>query len=151
MRIAFALLLFLLRLPLYRSVPVSQARRVFGVAVCLLALFAASGGHWTVLQTIAWSRMLVEYSRDATLAEAARDTFSGKRPCALCKKIREGRQQEENRTPLLKWERLPEFVPGWQRATVPIPPASTRHLAGYVPHLSADFFIAPPKPVPRCA
>lgn len=129
----------------------SLARRVISVVVCMLALFAASGGHWTVLQTIAWTRMLVEYSRDASLVEAARETFSGERPCAMCKKIREGRQQEENRSPLPQWERLPEFMPDWERVTAPLPPASTRHLTAFVPNLFADFNATPPKPVPRIA
>lgn len=129
----------------------SQARRVISVAVCLLALFAASGGHWTVLQTIAWTRMLIEYSRDATLVEAARETFSGERPCAMCKKIREGRQHEENRSPLPQWERLPEFTPGWESVSAPLPPASTRHLTAFVPNLFTDFTATPPKPVPRIA
>lgn len=33
--------------------------------------------------------MIVSYSQEGSLGEAVSDTFSGKKPCALCKKIQQ--------------------------------------------------------------
>ena len=60
-----------------------------------MALLAATGGHWMVLQSVAWSAMLVQYSRNANLVSAVEQTFDGKHPCPLCKKIAQGRHDEK--------------------------------------------------------
>ena len=60
-----------------------------------LAMFSVAGGHWAVLQTVAWARMLGDFSRGASIEVAIRKTFSGKYPCGLCRKVEEGRQKEE--------------------------------------------------------
>jgi hypothetical protein len=51
----------------------------------MLAMFV--GGHWGMLQVVAWTGMLIDYSRDATFAEAWDKTFSGEHPCAICKTV----------------------------------------------------------------
>ncbi|MCC6234859.1 MAG: hypothetical protein IT580_19610, partial [Verrucomicrobiales bacterium] len=53
--------------------------------VLALALVLATGLHWAVLQGVAWTGMLVTYSRDASLAEAVSRTLDGEHPCALCR------------------------------------------------------------------
>jgi hypothetical protein len=58
-----------------------------GQVLMLLVLFAASGGHWMALQSVAWTRMLMTYSRDGHLVAAVTKTFDGRHPCALCKQI----------------------------------------------------------------
>ena len=63
--------------------------------VLIVALFAATGGHWMVLQSVAWSAMLVQYSRSTDLVSAVEQTFDGKHPCPLCKKIARGRHDEK--------------------------------------------------------
>jgi hypothetical protein len=40
--------------------------------------------------------MLVTYSQDGGLVQAARDTFSGEKPCGLCSKIAAVRDTEKN-------------------------------------------------------
>ena len=60
----------------------------------LLALFAASSGHWMVLQSVAWTRMLVTYSHGGDFAGAVVKTFDGQHPCALCKKIERARSDD---------------------------------------------------------
>jgi hypothetical protein len=47
--------------------------------------------------------MLVSYSQQATLAEAAKKTFDGEHPCSLCKVVDESKKQEQKK-PLLKAE-----------------------------------------------
>ena len=59
------------------------------VAVCL-----SLGAHWAVLQTVAWTGMIVSYSRDASFTEALSKTFDGQHPCCMCKMIQKGRAEE---------------------------------------------------------
>ncbi len=53
--------------------------------------------HWTLLQTVAWTGMVISYSHRAPLREALSKTFDGKHPCALCKAIQKGRAEEQKR------------------------------------------------------
>jgi len=42
-------------------------------------LFAMLGGHWLVLQSVAWTRMLADFSRQDSLPAAISKTFDGGR------------------------------------------------------------------------
>jgi hypothetical protein len=53
------------------------------------------GAHWALLQTVAWTGMVVSYSRDGFFAEAVSQTFDGKHPCRLCEVIQQGREEEK--------------------------------------------------------
>lgn len=127
----------------------NRCLRVSGLAACLLAVLLTNGGHWAVLQSVAWARMIVEYSRDYSLAEAIEMTFDGEHPCQMCHKIREGRQQEEQKPPLLKWEKQPEFLLEARRITVPLPPSAGDDAVPVVLQLASSFAPTPPKPPPR--
>jgi hypothetical protein len=59
------------------------------------ALFLAIGGHWALLQTVAWASMIVDYSRTEAITVAVEKTFDGQHPCAICKQIQKGRQSEK--------------------------------------------------------
>lgn len=61
------------------------------VAMLVLSL----GLHWALLQTVAWTGMLITYARDGSLQEAVAKTFDGRHPCALCKVVKEGREEEQ--------------------------------------------------------
>src|SRR5229473_1519861 len=65
-----------------------------GHALTVFAVMAAIGAHWVVLQSVAWTTMLAENLRTASVSEAVGRTFDGKHPCALCKQIANGRQGE---------------------------------------------------------
>lgn len=74
------------------------ARLVVVAAICL-----SLGMHWALLQGIAWTGMLISYARDGAVMEAVQKTFDGQHGCALCKKVKEGRdssgkqsQQQQN-------------------------------------------------------
>ncbi len=58
-------------------------------------LVLSLGLHWAVLQTIAWTGMIVKYSRDASFTEAVSKTFDGEHPCKLCLAIEKGRADEK--------------------------------------------------------
>jgi hypothetical protein len=68
----------------------------------LLVLFAASGGHWMALQSLAWTRMLVSYSRQGDLVSAVTKTFDGKHPCSLCKQVERAKSQEPQPTRVME-------------------------------------------------
>ncbi|MBA3698635.1 MAG: hypothetical protein H0W78_07265 [Planctomycetes bacterium] len=55
-----------------------------------LLLVLLIGGHWGMLQVVAWTGMLIDYSRDNTFAEAVEMTFGGEYRCAICKQVDAG-------------------------------------------------------------
>jgi hypothetical protein len=82
--------------------------RVIGLLLMCMAMFSVAGGHWAVLQAIAWAQMLQDYSRNGPITEAIAKTFSGRSPCSMCTKISE-EQQREGRTPaVVKFDKKAE-------------------------------------------
>lgn len=73
--------------------------RLLRFLVALLGCLHLCGGHWGVLQGVAWSRMLVDYSAEHGLLEGARQTFDGEHPCCMCESIAKGKKQESERKP----------------------------------------------------
>lgn len=67
-----------------------------GSVLVLAALLQICGGHWLVLQTVAWGEMIVDYTRDASLLDAVGKTFDGEHPCALCQTIDQGKKSERH-------------------------------------------------------
>jgi hypothetical protein len=63
---------------------------VRGVGIALI--LSLTGGCWLILQTVAWTKMMVDYSRSASLKTAVVQTFDGKHPCEMCKKIQEAKR-----------------------------------------------------------
>lgn len=64
-------------------------------------LMVSMGGHFALLQTIAWGNMLVSYSNEATFSEAVAKTFDGDHPCELCHVVKKSKDEEKQK-PLLK-------------------------------------------------
>jgi hypothetical protein len=120
--------------------------------VVVLVLVISMGSHWAVLQTMAWASMLISYSRNTPFAEAVVKTFDGKHPCRMCLQIREGRQREErqqNNTPLIKIEKMPDLILVARQAMSPLALAEAGDAVPTVPHLHVDFIESPPAPPPR--
>jgi hypothetical protein len=61
----------------------------------LIAFVFSTGGHWYVLQGVAWTKMVGEFSEHAPLVRAIKMAVSGQYPCKMCKVIAEKKQQEE--------------------------------------------------------
>jgi len=76
--------------------------RATGYPLLFLAMFSIAGGHWAVLQSVAWTGMLIEYSQSSSLRAAVIKTFGGKAPCQMCRTIEEGRQKETKLPATLK-------------------------------------------------
>ncbi len=54
----------------------------------------ALGGHWAILQSVAWVTMVAGYSQTDPLREALVKTFDGKHPCPICKLVAKGKKSE---------------------------------------------------------
>ena len=67
-----------------------------GHVLLILALLAATGGHWAVLQTVAWTNMLATNLRTDSLEVALTKTFDGQHPCKLCKVVADGKKSEKS-------------------------------------------------------
>ena len=115
-----------------------------GKILLVAALICAIGGRWIMLQSVAWAGMLADNARNCAISDAIVKTFDGKHPCALCKRIEQGRQSEKQadlQTGLKKLEFAREvtvffigapvdfYLQGEQRATAvllaetpPVPP-----------------------------
>jgi hypothetical protein len=76
--------------------------RIAGSLLAALALFVVAGGHWVVLQSVAWAGMLMSYSRTAPMSVAVAETFDGAHPCPLCKAVTAGRKSERRAPPMVK-------------------------------------------------
>lgn len=89
-----------------------QSRRVlkqFGHCLLIIALLGATGGHWAVLQTVAWGDMLAKNLQTESVGEAITKTFDGAHPCNLCKQISVGKASEKKSEVPFQIKKL-EFV-----------------------------------------
>jgi len=112
----------------------------------ILAMCAALGAHWTVLQSIAWTTMLADNLGSCSFGEAVHKTFDGDHPCCLCKAIAAGKKSEEKKEFTSHPQRL-EYPPLKQGLAV-IAPADF----GLVPLAHAfgrSLTQKPPTPPPR--
>jgi hypothetical protein len=90
----------------------AYARRVFvrlGHLLLALALLGATGGHWAVLQTVAWATMLADNLQTESVATAITKTFDGENPCRMCHQISEGKKTEKQSEVPLQIKKL-EFI-----------------------------------------
>jgi len=76
----------------------------------VLLLIVSVGGHWAVLQGVAWATMLTRFSQTMSLAQAAGFTFDGRHPCALCKAVRQGQEAERKEPKLKPLEKLTLYL-----------------------------------------
>ena len=120
--------------------------RKLGHVFLVLALLSVIGGHWAVLQTVAWTNMLAENLRTTSVTMAVEKTFDGKHPCCLCKAITQGKKSEKKAEFPLQLKKM-EFI-SERFNFVFCPPQDFR----LVPELSVsvyDFASRPPVPPPR--
>ncbi len=84
--------------------------RALGLPFICLAMFSIAGGHWAVLQGIAWVQMVHQYSQYVSVAEAVEKTFSGEAPCSMCKKIAAAKHKEEKAPATVKLDKKAEIL-----------------------------------------
>jgi hypothetical protein len=76
----------------------------------IVALLATTGAHWAVLQSVAWTTMLADNLRAASLTQAVERTFDGRHPCPLCNAIAAGKKSEKKTEFPLQTQKF-EFPP----------------------------------------
>ena len=112
----------------------------------VLALACSIGLHWALLQSFAWTTMLVDNLATTSFSTALQRTFDGKHPCALCKAVAEGKKSEKKADTLLQLKKFEGM--GASVAFALSPPASFPRIAA--PNASLESFShAPPTPPPR--
>src|SRR6478672_6809547 len=60
----------------------------------LVLLLIALGLSPVLMQTVAWARMLMDYSRSSTFTVAVAMTFDGDHPCDLCQKVQKAQKED---------------------------------------------------------
>jgi len=66
------------------------AQRGVVLLVCL-----SLGMHWALLQSIAWTGMLISFAYEGAMIEAVEKTFDGQHGCPLCAKVKAGRDANQ--------------------------------------------------------
>jgi hypothetical protein len=125
-----------------------MARRLFQLAVVATLVFVI-GVHWILLQSVAWTGMIIVYAQTAPLREAIIKTFDGQHPCQLCKTVQEGREAEQNQPPQRKLSVKVDFFCNYDPVIVEMPPAFESPVTEL--RQSAARTEAPPGPPPRTA
>jgi hypothetical protein len=111
-----------------------------------LALLGATGGHWALLQTVAWATMLADNLQTESVATAITKTFDGENPCRMCTQISEGKKAEKQSEVPLQIKKL-EFITERPALVLAAPtrftltPEQSDFLSGQLPR--------PPVPPPR--
>ena len=117
-----------------------------GKILVVIALVAALGAHWALLQTVAWTTMLANNLQCGSFCDAVAKTFDGKHPCCLCRAIEAGEKSEKKNefiTQSLKFEfPLAEAIP------IPIAPANFK-LLPQLNSFAESFLLKPPTSPPR--
>ena len=112
----------------------------------ICALCCAIGLQWIALQSIAWTAMIVDYSKRGSLCEAIARTFDGAHPCFLCHIVDKGKTTEKKSDLQLLTPKIDMICT--KRAITLI-----RAIA-YVDYAAGDFSVfkigeSPPVPPPR--
>jgi hypothetical protein len=114
----------------------------------IVAMLAAIGSHWAILQSVAWTQMLADNLQAAPLCEALARTFDGKHPCCLCKQISTEKKSEKKSDFNLDLKKLDfSYTPVAFIFTAPEYFWNLRALEPF--HFSLPH--APPTPPPRAA
>jgi len=112
------------------------------------ALFLAIGGHWAVLQTVAWATMIVDYSHHASLVEAVGKTFDGQHPCQMCADIQKNSQREKKHEGVQLVKKVELFD---QQIVKFVPPAAPSATLPLIDSFADLRHFAPSVPPPRAA
>ena len=114
--------------------------------VLAVALAAAIGLHWALLQSIAWTGMVVSRAHTSSLKAALAKTFDGKHPCSLCKQIEQGKRSEKQSDREIEGKNL-DFIGDHQNFVFAAP---TRfHLLPSFDASAVSRSTRPPAPPPR--
>lgn len=80
---------------------IGQTRHLKPLLRYLFVLFGCLhlvGGPYSLMQAYAWVNMIIGYSKETGLSQAVTDTFSGEKPCCLCKQIAAAKAAESQKS-----------------------------------------------------
>ena len=125
---------------------VSNVFRCIGRIATIFALCCAIGLHWVALQSVAWTTMILDYSKRGSLCKAITQTFDGAHPCSLCHVVDRGKTTEKKSDLQLLTPKIDMICT--KRAISLIRPCA------YVDYVAGDFAVfkigeSPPVPPPR--
>ena len=112
-----------------------------------LALFLTTGGHLAILQGVAWTKMVRDFSRTESIGKAIEKTLDGQHPCHLCKTITETSAGKKDDALSFAKIKLGEFV-DQTHLKLPAPAEKPFHYPSAVLKKPAEISFAPPAPVP---
>lgn len=118
----------------------------FGKIFVIVALIAATGAHWALLQSVAWTTMLADNLRTHSLSESVARTFDGKYPCPICKAIAAAKKSGQSREFTLQVTKL-EFPPAPENFILVAP--SQFQLLPQLNFFAESLNQKPPTPPPR--
>jgi len=114
--------------------------------LAVITLTFALGGHWAILQSVAWVTMVASYSQTAPLKAALVKTFDGQHPCSICKFVANGKKSEQKQETRKLSLKLDFFLTPTRVAIYPPSPAPLQ----FSPTRSAGSRNeTPPTPPPR--
>ncbi len=122
--------------------------RISGMLLICVAFFSLAGGHWAMLQMIAWAQMVRDFSKSVPVVEAIVRTFSGEYPCGMCTRISAERQKEEKTPAVVKVKKNSEICPFSAREILSEPEGSEYSYPNPSEFRLIERFEAPPVPVP---
>jgi len=125
---------------------VSSVFRCIGRIVTILAICCAIGLHWVALQSVAWTAMILDYSKRGSLCNAITQTFDGAHPCSLCHIVDRGKTAEKKSDLKLLTPKIDMICT--KRAITLVRPIA------YIDYAARDFTVfqigeSPPVPPPR--
>ncbi len=118
-----------------------------GKVFVVLSLAAALGAHWALLQSVAWTTMLVDNLRTHSLSESVARTFDGKYPCPICRAIAAAKKSEKKSEIILQLQKQ-EFPPAAENPVL-FAPSDFRLLPVPADFLSESLPQKPLTPPPR--
>lgn len=113
----------------------------------LIAILCGSIGQWIVLQSVAWTTMILRSSQQISLVKAVSQTFDGNHACNLCKGLtaaQHSQKKEMQRVP-----NRPDLICATQPFRIPPPPKNFQYAESSVP--VTERFQSPRVPPPRRA
>lgn len=122
--------------------------RKLGKCLVVVALVMATGGHWALLQTVAWVGMAIQFSQTDDFSTAIQKTLDGKHPCKICKVVEDGRKSTPQQE-MQKVQTKPDFFCGAK--VVFAMPTLDYPIVNFSPSLMLPRTEAPPLPPPRFA
>ena len=95
--------------------------RAFSKCLLICLLVCGLSGHWAVLQSVAWTTMLLQHLPNAPLVVALQKTFDGKHPCHICKVVAQGKKAEQRQEAQPQGLKI-ELICELQTVLVPLAP-----------------------------